>query len=154
MNRQELIRELSDYARKQLERKKKFALVNNGITKSGSKINETGEIEIQLTGKQVKELDTIFKKFNSDLGAVLDLGLDEKTQPEYSKMSSKELEEMGVAIKIDESIMDGIEEILELGNYFCVFFGDAGINNSFNPDRAIVTNGITKMFLSLGLFGH
>jgi len=118
ITKKDIIRELTDYARKQLSRKKKFymANLNNGVTKKGRNINEaTGDVQIQLTGKQVKELDTIFKKFNSDLGAVLELGLDEKTQPEYSKMSSKELEEMGVAIKIDESIMDGIEEILELG---------------------------------------
>lgn len=118
ITKKDIIRELSDYAQKQLARKRKFymANLNNGVTKKGRNINEaTGDVQIQLTGKQVKELDTIFKKFNSDLGAVLELGLDEKTQPEYSKMSSKELEEMGVAIKIDESIMDGIEEILELG---------------------------------------
>lgn len=118
ITKKDIIRELTDYAQKQLSRKKKFymANLNNGVTKKGRNINEaTGDVQIQLTGKQVKELDTIFKKFNSDLGAVLELGLDEKTQPEYTKMSSKELEEMGVAIKIDESIMDGIEEILELG---------------------------------------
>lgn len=118
ITKKDIIRELTDYAQKQLARKRKFymANLNNGVTKKGRNINEaTGDVQIQLTGKQVKELDTIFKKFNSDLGAVLELGLDEKTQPEYSKMSSKELEEMGVAIKIDESIMDGIEEILELG---------------------------------------
>lgn len=115
ISKRDILEELSKYAKKQLQRKRRFALVNNGTEKKGHSINETGEVEIQLTGKQVKELDTIFKNFNSDLGAVLDFGLDEKTQPEYSKMSSKELEEMGVAIKIDESIMDGIEEILDLG---------------------------------------
>lgn len=117
ITKKDIIRELTDYARRQLARKRKFymANLNNGVSNSGTKINEMGDVQIELTGKQVKELDTIFKKFNSDLGAVLDFGLDEKTQPEYSKMSSKELEEMGVAIKIDESIMDGIEEILELG---------------------------------------
>lgn len=115
ISKKDILEELSKYAKKQLQRKRRFALVNNGTEQKGHSINETGEVEIQLTGKQVKELDTIFKNFNSDLGAVLDFGLDEKTQPEYSKMSSKELEEMGVAIKIDESIMDGIEELLELG---------------------------------------
>lgn len=96
--------ELSDFARKQLARKRKFYMVN-----------ESGDLEIELTGKEVKELDMIFKKFDSDLNMVLQTNLDEKVKPEYTKMSSKELEEMGVTITIDKSILDGIEEILELG---------------------------------------
>lgn len=107
--------ELSDFARKQLARKRKFALVNNGTKKFGKKINESGDLEIELTGKEVKELDMIFNKFDSDLNLVLQTNLDEKVKPEYTKMSSKELEEMGVTITIDKSILDGIEEILELG---------------------------------------
>ena len=107
--------ELSDFARKQLARKRKFALVNNGTKKFGNKINESGDLEIELTGKEVKELDMIFNKFDSDLNLVLQTNLDEKVKPEYTKMSSKELEEMGVTITIDKSILDGIEEILELG---------------------------------------
>jgi len=116
ITKKDIIRELTDYAKKQLQRKRKFALVNNGFQKKGNSINETGDIEIQLTGKQVKELDTIFSKFGSDLDSVLKANLDEKQQPEYTKMSSKELEELGVAITIDSSIMDGIEELLQLGN--------------------------------------
>ena len=119
MRRKTLIKlsELSDYARKQLQRKKKFALVNNGKSPSKKKpIRESEDVVVDLGAKQVKELDTIFKRFGSDLNFVLDSNLNEKQQPEYTKMSSKELEELGVAIKIDESIMDGIEELLDLGN--------------------------------------
>lgn len=119
ITKKDIIRELTDYARKQLARKRKFYMtnLNNGITKKGRNINEaTGDVEIELTGQQVKELDVIFKRFGSDINTVLTTDLDEaKATPEYSKMSSKELEDLGVAIKIDESVMDGIEEVLELG---------------------------------------
>lgn len=109
------LREMSDYGRKQLRRKKKFALVNNGTEKSGRSINESGDVQIELTGKQVKELDTIFKQFGSNLNNVLQTELEEKAQPEYTKMSTGELEDMGVVLKIDSSIIDGIDKLLELG---------------------------------------
>jgi hypothetical protein len=115
ISKKDILKELSDLARKQLDRKRKFALVNNGLKKSGKVVNESSDIEIELTGKQVKELDNIFKEFGSDLNAVLQSNLDEKVQPEYTKMSPAELEEMGVAITIDSSILDGIDEVLELG---------------------------------------
>jgi hypothetical protein len=115
ISKSELLKELSDFARKQLERKKKFALVNNGTERIGNRINESDDVQIELTGKQVKELDVIFKKFGSDLNSVLQSNLDEKVQPEYTKMSSAELEEMGVAITIDKEVFDEIESVLELG---------------------------------------
>ena len=109
------MKELSDFARKQLQRKRRFALVNNGTEKTGNSINESGDVQIELTGKQVKELDVIFKKFGSDLNTVLQSNLDEKVQPEYTKMSSAELEEMGVAITIDKEVFDEIDSVLDLG---------------------------------------
>lgn len=121
ITKKDILKELSAYARKQLQRKKKFymASLNNSVEANGNAkkrtVNESGDTKIELTGKQVKELDNIFKKFGSDLNAVLELGLNEKEQPEYTKMTSKQLEELGVAITIDQSIMDGIEDILELG---------------------------------------
>lgn len=110
--------ELSDFARKQLARKKKFALVNNGVSKPEKRrITESGDIEIKLSGEEVKELDKIFKRFGSDLNAVLQVELDEKKEvPEYTKMSTKELEELDVVLKIDESIMDSIDEVLAKGD--------------------------------------
>jgi hypothetical protein len=108
------IEEVSNYYKKQIMRRKKFQRAY-GENKINKVVKENDELEIELTGKQVKELDTIFKRFGSDLDFVLDSNLNEKQQPEYTKMSSKELEELGVVIKIDESIMDGIEELLDLG---------------------------------------
>jgi hypothetical protein len=78
ISKKDILKELSDLARKQLARKRKFALVNNGLKKSGKVVNESSDIEIELTGKQVKELDSIFKEFGSDLNAVLQSNLDEK----------------------------------------------------------------------------
>lgn len=115
ISKSDILKELSDFARKQLQRKRRFALVNNGTEKTGNSINESGDVQIELTGKQVKELDVIFKKFGSDLNTVLQSNLDEKVQPEYTKMSSAELEEMGVAITIDKEVFDEIDSVLDLG---------------------------------------
>jgi hypothetical protein len=47
--------ELSDFARKQLARKKKFYMANlNSVQKKGKLVNESGEVQIELTGKQVR----------------------------------------------------------------------------------------------------
>ena len=115
ISKSDILKELSDFARKQLQRKRRFALVNNGTEKTGNRINESDDVQIELTGKQVKELDVIFKKFGSDLNTILQSNLDEKVQPEYTKMSSAELEEMGVAITIDKEVFDEIDSVLELG---------------------------------------
>ena len=119
ITKEDILRELTDYARRQLARKKKFAMaMSSGVSETKKrKVNENGDVEVELTGQQVKELDAIFKRFGSDINSVLvPTNLDEKKEtPEYTKMSSKELEDLGVAIKIDESVMDGIEEVLELG---------------------------------------
>lgn len=113
------LQELSDFARKQLARKKKFYMVNlSGVApKKGRKLNELGDVEIELSGQEVKELDAIFKKFGSDLNTVLKVGLDEKKQvPEYTKMSTKELEDLGIVIKIDQEVIDGVDAVLAKGD--------------------------------------
>lgn len=118
ITRENIISELTKFAKKQLARKKKFYMVNlNSVQKKGHSINESGDVEIQLSGDQVKELDKLFKEFGSDLDTVLTSNLEEarKPKPEYSKMSSSQLEELGVAITIDKSVLDGIQEIVELG---------------------------------------
>lgn len=82
------------------------------------RITESNEVEIELTGKQVKELDQIFKQFGADLNYVLsDEKVDEagRKVPEYTKMSSQEIEDAGVVVKIDKKVLDSIEEIIELG---------------------------------------
>lgn len=78
-------------------------------------MNESGNVQIKLTGKQVKELDTIFKEFGSNLNNVLQTELEEKAQPEYTTMSASELENMGVVLKIDSSIIEGIDTLLAFG---------------------------------------
>jgi len=118
MNKKKVrLQELSDFARKQLARKKKFYMVNlSGVApKKERKLNESGDVQIELNAKQVKELDTIFKEFGSNLNNILQTELEEKTQPEYTKMSASQLEDMGVVLKIDSSIIDGIDKLLALG---------------------------------------
>jgi len=79
------------------------------------RVNEsTGDVEVELNGKQLQELDKIFDKFKSDLNQVVDVKIDEK-ELDYTKMSPAELEEVKGVLKVDGSIMDGIEELLELG---------------------------------------
>ena len=79
------------------------------------RINEnTGDVEITLNGKQLKQLDAIFDKFKSDLNQVVDVKLEEK-ELDYTKMTPAELEEVSGVLKVDGSIMDGIEELLKLG---------------------------------------
>ena len=79
------------------------------------RINEnTGDVEITLNGKQLKQLDAIFDKFKSDLNQVVDVKLEE-TELDYTKMTPAELEEVSGVLKVDGSIMDGIEELLKLG---------------------------------------
>jgi hypothetical protein len=111
--------ELSDFARKQLARKRKFALVNNGTEKTGRKINEnTGEIEIPLSADQIKRFDSFLKKVGGDVNLLLSSDLEEarKQTPEYTKMSSKEIEELNVVLKIDESVLSGVDEFVKLGD--------------------------------------
>ena len=87
------------------QRTRKWRMVNEG----------NDDVQVELSGKQVKELDTIFNQFGSDLDLVLQTNLDE-AKPEYTKMSVAQLEDAGVVLKVDASIMDGIEELLKLGD--------------------------------------
>ena len=84
-------------------------------TKKRKHVNESnGDVEVELNGKQLQELDKIFDKFKSDLNQVVDVQLEEK-ELDYTKMSPSELEEVKGVLKVDGAIMDGIEELLELG---------------------------------------
>jgi hypothetical protein len=79
------------------------------------RVNEsTGDVEVELNGKQLQELDKIFDKFKSDLNQVVDVKIEEK-ELDYTKMTPAELEEVKGVLKVDGSIMNGIEELLELG---------------------------------------
>lgn len=85
-------------------RRKKWRMVNEN----------NSDVEVELNGKQLQELDKIFDKFKSDLNQVVDVKIEEK-ELDYTKMSPAELEEIKGVLKVDGSIMDGIEELLELG---------------------------------------
>lgn len=97
----ELLNEDTKWAR---ERRKRFRMVNES----------TGDVEIELTGKELKELDTIFNEYKSDLDQVVDVQLEE-ADVSYTTMTSSQLEEVKGVLKIDGSIMEGIDELLELG---------------------------------------
>lgn len=86
------------------ERRKRYRMVDES----------TGDIEIQLTGKQLKELDKIFSDYESDLDQVIDIKLQE-ADVDYTKMTASQLEEVKGVLKVDGSIMEGIDELLELG---------------------------------------
>lgn len=97
----QLLNEDTKWAR---ERRKRFRMVNES----------TGDVEIELTGKELKELDTIFNEYKSDLDQVVDVQLEE-ADVSYTTMTSSQLEEVKGVLKIDGSIMEGIDELLELG---------------------------------------
>jgi hypothetical protein len=101
------ITELSDFARKQLARKRKFYMVN-----------ESTEVAIPMSLDQIKRFDSFLKKVGGDVNLLLSSDLEEarKQTPEYTKMSSKEIEELNVVLKIDESVLSGVDEFVKLGD--------------------------------------
>jgi hypothetical protein len=86
------------------QRRKRFRMVNEG-----------GEVSFELDAKEFADLNQLAKKFGADLKPLVDLELQEKGKPEYLKMTSSELEDGGYVVKIDKSIFDGIDEIIDLG---------------------------------------
>jgi hypothetical protein len=94
---------LSENTKAAKQRKRKFRMIFEG-----------GDVEVELNGKQLQQLDKIFDKFKSDLNQVVDLKIEE-AELDYTKMTSSQLEEVKGVLKVDGSIMDGIEELLELG---------------------------------------
>ena len=106
MNKNRL-NELSQFARKQLARKKRFYMVN-----------ESTEVAIPMSLDQIKKFDSFLKKVGGDVNLLLSSDLEEarKQTPEYTKMTSKEIEELNVVLKIDESILNDVEEFVRLGD--------------------------------------
>lgn len=86
------------------QRRKRFRMVNEG-----------GEVSFELDAKEFADLNQVAKKFGADLEPLVDMELQEKEKPEYLKMTSAELEEGGYVVKIDKSIFDGLDEIMDLG---------------------------------------
>lgn len=76
---------------------------------------EGGEVGFEFDAKEFEEINNLAKKFGSDLSSMVELELQEKGKPSFLKMTSSELEEGGYVLKIDKSIFDGIDEIIDLG---------------------------------------
>jgi hypothetical protein len=95
---------LSEDTKAAQERRKRFRMVNEG-----------GEVSFELDAKEFADLNKVAKKFGADLEPLVDMELQEKEKPEYLKMTSAELEEGGYVVKIDKSIFDGLDEIMDLG---------------------------------------
>jgi hypothetical protein len=99
-----LLETLTEDTKASQERRKRFRMVNEG-----------GEISFELDAKEFADLNNVAKKFGADLKPLVDMELQEKEKPEYLKMTSAELEEGGYVVKIDKSIFDGLDEIMDLG---------------------------------------
>jgi len=81
-------------------------------------VNESTEVAIPMSLDQIKRFDSFLKKVGGDVNLLLSSDLEEarKQTPEYTKMSSKEIEELNVVLKIDESVLSGVEEFVRLGD--------------------------------------
>ena len=86
------------------ERRKRFRMVN-----------ESGEVGFELDAKEFKDLNSFAKEVGAEIKPFVEMELEEKEKPEYLKMTSAELEEGGYVLKIDKSVFDGVEEIVDLG---------------------------------------
>jgi hypothetical protein len=86
------------------ERRKRFRMVNEG-----------GEVTFELDANEFAELNKIAKEFGSDITGFVDMELQEKSKPEYLKMTSGEMEEGGYVVTIDKSVFDSVDEIIDLG---------------------------------------
>ena len=84
------------------QRRKKFRMINEE------------DVEVELNGNQIKQLDKMFSKFGFDVNTAIETQLDEKA-PEYTRMSAEELANVKGVLRVDSSVMDSIEELLELG---------------------------------------
>jgi hypothetical protein len=99
-----LIKILKEDTKAAQQRRKRFRMVNEG-----------GEVSFELDAKEFKDINKLAKQFGSDITPMVDMELQEKEKPEYLKMTSAELEEGGYVVKIDKSIFDGLDEIMDLG---------------------------------------
>lgn len=81
-------------------------------------VNESSEVSIPLSADQIKRFDSFLKKVGGDINLILSSDIEEarKETPEYTKMSSKEIEELNVVLKIDESVLSNVGEFVKLGD--------------------------------------
>jgi hypothetical protein len=86
------------------QRKKRFTLMFEG-----------GEVGFELDAKEFNELNSFAKEVGAEITPFVEMELEEKEKPKYLQMTSAELEEGGYVVKIDKSVFDGVEEIVDLG---------------------------------------
>jgi hypothetical protein len=86
------------------QRKKRFTLMFEG-----------GEVGFELDAKEFQDLNDFAKQVGADVTPFVEMELEEKEKPKYLQMTSAELEEGGYVLKIDKSVFDGVEEIVDLG---------------------------------------
>ena len=95
---------LNENTKADKQRKRKFRMIVEG-----------GEVGFEFDATEFEEINDLAKKFDSDLSSMVELELQEKGKPSFLKMTSSELEEGGYVLKIDKSIFDGLDEIIDLG---------------------------------------
>jgi len=97
----DLLSEDTTFAR---ERRKRYRMVDEG-----------GEVGFELDAKEFAELNDFAKKVGADVSPFVEMELEEKEKPKYLDMTTSELEEGGYVVKIDKSVFDSVEEIVDLG---------------------------------------
>lgn len=95
---------LSEDSRWAKERRKRYRMVD-----------EAGEVGFELDATEFAELNDFAKKVGADISPFVEMELDEKEKPKYLDMTTSELEEGGYVVKIDKSVFDSVEEIVDLG---------------------------------------
>ena len=78
-------------------------------------VNEAGEVGFELDAKEFQELNSFAKQVGADIAPFVEMELEEKEKPKYLDMTTAELEEGGYVVKIDKSVFDSVEEIVDLG---------------------------------------
>jgi hypothetical protein len=99
-----LLNTIMEDSRKSQTRRKRFWMVNEG-----------GEVGFELDAKEFQELNAFAKQVGADITPFIEMELDEKEKPKYLNMTTAELEEGGYVVKIDKSVFDSVEEIVDLG---------------------------------------
>lgn len=95
---------MSEDTKSSRERRKRYWMVNEG-----------GEVGFELDAKEFQELNTFAKQVGADIAPFVEMELEEKEKPKYLDMTTSELEEGGYVVKIDKSVFDSVEEIVNLG---------------------------------------
>ena len=87
-------------------------------------VNEGGEVGFELDATEFKELNDFAKQVGADITPFVEMELDEKEKPKYLDMTTAEMEEGGYVVKIDKSVFDSVEEIVDLGLSAKKWYGD------------------------------